>query len=92
VIAYHIVRKFLEKTALNYLNNYRARSPDEYIMLSLDVTLLFTNIPLDLALLGIKNRWLEIIKKTELLFEEFISVTKFVLSSSFFTFEGKIFK
>lgn len=59
-------------------------------MVSLDVmTSLFMNVLLDLAIEGISNRWsyIENIQK-----DEFISTIKFVLSSTYFTFNEKIYK
>jgi len=57
--------------------------PESHILVSFDVVSLFTNVPLDLALNGLKNRW-NYIEFTKIPKEEFISIIKFVLSSTFF--------
>ncbi|XP_011705916.1 PREDICTED: uncharacterized protein LOC105461126 [Wasmannia auropunctata] len=61
-------------------------------LISLDVISLFTNVPVDLALDGISSRWNEIEKNTTIPFEEFMSAIKFVLTSTFFTFNDVIYK
>jgi len=53
---------------------------------------LFTNVPLDLALNGIKNRWNHIERFTKIPKDEFISIIEFVLSSTFFMFNDVIYK
>jgi len=56
------------------------------------VVSLFTNVPLDLAINGIKNRWNFIKQFTKIPMGEFISIVKFVLSFIFFTFNNVIYK
>jgi len=74
----------------NLLLNKRVRETD--ILVSMDVTSLFTNIPLDLAIESISNRWIFIQKNTKIPMNEFISAIEFVLSSTFFTFNNIIYK
>jgi len=64
---------------------------DTVIIISLNVVSLFTNFPLDLALDGISNRWNYIEKNTTIPKNEFITALKFVLSSTFFTFNNIIY-
>jgi len=54
------------------------------VLISLDVTSLFTNVPLDLAIDSISKRWTYIHHNTKIPRNEFISAIKFVLSSIFF--------
>jgi len=61
-------------------------------LISLDVASLFTNVPLDLALDGVSNRWIHIEKNTSIPKNDFITVLKFILSSTFFTFNNIIYK
>jgi len=61
-------------------------------LVSFDVIPLFINVPLDLAINGIKNRWKYIKRFTKIPKEEFISIIKFVLSSIFFMFNNVIYK
>lgn len=58
----------------------------------MDVTSLFTNIPLDLAITGLTSRWPLIERNTRLSFDEFIKAVKFVLSSTYFTFNHTIYR
>lgn len=63
------------------------RLRDSNIILSLDAVSLFTNVPTELALEGISKRWNFITHHTKIPLQEFLAVTKFVLSSTFFKFE-----
>ena len=72
------------------LSNFRIKEAD--VLLSLDVVSMFTNIPVDLALLGINNRWSYIEKFTDIPKDDFIYIVRFILSSTYFTFNDKIFK
>jgi len=56
------------------------------IIISLDVTSLFTNVPLDIALDEPVRRWDSIKCATNISKNEFINVIKFVLTSTYFTF------
>ena len=56
------------------------------IIISLDVTSLFTNVPLDIALDEPVRRWDSIKCATNISKNEFINVIKFVLTSTYFIF------
>jgi len=71
------------------LSGTRICSPN--ILISLDVISLFTNIPQDLAI-EIINRWTLIENNTNIPMEDFISAIKLILSSTFFTFNNKIYR
>jgi len=66
--------------------------PDNHVLLSLDVKSLFTNIPVDLILEGIRNRWHYIQNETKISKKQFIIAVKFILNSTFFTFDNVIYK
>lgn len=72
------------------LSGRRMGSSD--ILVSLDVTSLFSNIPLDLAIGGISDRWIFIEQNTNIPKNEFITAIKFVLTSTFFTFNNLIYR
>lgn len=61
-------------------------------LVSLDVVSLFTNIPLELAIIGVKKRWKYIAKKTVIPKDEFVTALSFVLDSTFFKFNNTIYK
>jgi len=66
--------------------------PENHLLLSLDVKSLFTNIPSELVIEAINNRWLYIEKATKITKKEFISAVKFILDSTYFTFDKVIYK
>jgi hypothetical protein len=62
------------------------------VLFSLDVASLFTNIPIELAIRGVLNRWNFIALNTRIPKEEFVGALEFVLTSTFFMFDGTIYK
>ncbi|XP_071573819.1 uncharacterized protein [Temnothorax nylanderi] len=73
-----------------FINNREIN--DDEILISLDVTALFTNIPKDLVLRGIEKRWCQISKKTDLTLPQFLHAIDLVLSSTSFVFNGVIYE
>jgi len=61
-------------------------------LISLDVISLFTNIPQDLAINSIINRWTLIKEKTHIPKDDFIDAINLILSSTYFVFNKKIYK
>lgn len=53
---------------------------------------LFTNVPIDLALKSIKLRWKFIRNNTRIPVKEVLNAIEFVLSSTYFSFNGKTYK
>jgi len=53
---------------------------------------LFTNVPLDFALESLNKRWPYIERFTKIPMCEFILAIKFILSSTYFTFNNTIYK
>jgi len=66
--------------------------PQNDVLISFDVISLFTNVPIDLALDGISNRWTSIKRNTKISKSDFLYTIEFVLSSSFFTFNNIIYR
>jgi len=62
--------------------------PENYLLMSLDVRSLFTNIPSDLVVEAINNRWVYIQNSTKITKNEFILAVKFIMDSTFFTFDN----
>jgi len=62
------------------------------ILVFLDAISLFTNIFFYLVITGIKKRWNFIQQCTNIPEKEFISIIKFILLSTFFTFNDIIYK
>ena len=66
--------------------------PPHYVLVSLDVTSLFTNIPKDLVIGIIKNKWRFISAYTTMSRDFFCQVVEFLFNSSYFSFNGKIYQ
>lgn len=62
------------------------------MLVSLDVTSLFTNIPKDLALKAIEKRWTEISDKTTFSLPQFLYAVETVLESTSFCFNGQYYE
>jgi len=74
----------------NLLSEKRVENDD--VLISLDVTSLFTNVPLNLAMDGIESRWPLIQPHTKIPKDEFLFAIKFIFSSTYFTFNNVIYK
>ncbi|XP_062711099.1 uncharacterized protein LOC134289353 [Aedes albopictus] len=64
--------------------------PEGYIIISLDVVSLFTNVPRELVRKSIIDRWSEII--TEINLDLFIEIVDLCMDASFFRFEGQYYR
>lgn len=64
----------------------------DYDLISLDVTSLFTNILSNLVIEDIKKRWSPISNNTKFTLDEFLIGIDFILSSTFFKFENKVYR
>ena len=60
-------------------------------LISLDVVSLFTNIPTDFTLVSLSNRWNFISQGTKMNKDEFLNDIKFILNSTFFTFDNQVY-
>ncbi|XP_018364720.1 PREDICTED: uncharacterized protein LOC108762281 [Trachymyrmex cornetzi] len=63
-----------------------------YSLVSLDVVSLFTNVPLELAMKALSNRWGHIEKNCKIPKEEFLKAVQLILDSTYFTFDKQIYK
>lgn len=66
--------------------------PKGYILVSLDVVSLFTNIPTDLTLDIIKSRWNVIKNNTSLSLEMFTNLFNLVIDNNYFVYNKKIYQ
>lgn len=62
-----------------------------YILISLDVVSLFTNIPLDLTLEVLRKNWDLIKPHTTLTKESFFRIVEFIFKNTYFVFNGKFY-
>lgn len=60
--------------------------PKDYILVSLDVVSLYTNIPIQLAIKSIEKRWEDIKKITDIPKNEFIDSVNTTLNSTYFAY------
>lgn len=65
---------------------------DEFALISLNATSLFTNIPVDLAIKRLAKKWEHIAKITKIPEKEFLMAVQLILDSTFFTFDNKIYR
>ena len=65
---------------------------ENYILVSLDVVSLFTNIPIDLAINSLYKRWEHLSKNCNIPKEDFLSAVRFVLESTYIQFNNTIYK
>jgi len=66
------------------------RLNDDHKLVSLDVVSLFTNIPMELAITSLNNRWEQINRGTTIPKEEFLIAVRMVMDST--SFNNKIYK
>lgn len=68
----------------------RVKFEENFDLNSLDVISLFTNIPIELALQGIKNR--QSVIKNNIPQEEFLNALKFIFFNTYFVFNNKFYR
>lgn len=66
--------------------------PHNYVLISLDVKSLFTNIPRDLAKSSIRNKWHNISRFTKIPIDRFLQLVDFMFDTTYFKFNGKLYK
>lgn len=70
----------------------KVRLPANFVLISLDVVSLFTNIPKELVISAVHKRWAKIKKFTNLPKDEFIVGLTMVLDECCFQFNGKFYR
>ena len=66
--------------------------PEGYVLASLDVKSLYTNIPIDLALKAVEKQWQKIKQHTALPKHEFFHALEVCLTSTFFQYKDEFYK
>lgn len=66
--------------------------PDDYILMSLDVKSLFTNIPKELVIKNVKLEWKNIRQHTKIPVDEFLDILEFCLDNSHCSFQNNDYK
>jgi len=81
------------KNSLHLVNQLEGKViDDQHTLISLDVVSLFTNVPVELVVDSVTKRWDLISQKTKIPLEQFIIAIRFIMESTFFTFNKIIYK
>jgi len=81
------------KNSITLVKNLRnVHIPDEFCLVSLDVISLFTNVPIDLVMDSLRKKWGLIESHTKIPKQEFLDTIEFILGSTFFKFNDKIYR
>ncbi|XP_072384408.1 uncharacterized protein [Diabrotica undecimpunctata] len=74
----------------NNFNNYQL--PEGYVIVSLDVVSIFTNVHLDAALISIENNWNFISSHCNISLLYFKKLISFLFNNTYFTFNNTVFR
>lgn len=75
---------------VSFIQNFQI--PQNYILVSLDVKSLFTNIPIDLTTNLLINRWSIIKNHCKLSLDEFVELLEFAFDNNYFNFNNQFYK
>ncbi|XP_018355142.1 PREDICTED: uncharacterized protein LOC108756077 [Trachymyrmex septentrionalis] len=70
----------------------RLHTTDQYKLISLDVKSLFTDVPVDIAIDCVNERWMYVSGDCPLPRDEFVGAIRFILDSTFFLFNNNFYK
>lgn len=83
---------YTTKNSLEFVNSIQGIDvPSDHCLISLDVSSLFTSIPTDLILQGVKAKWNIIQEKCKIPWEEIVIAVNLIINSTFFSFNGKFY-
>lgn len=93
-----IIYNTIDQSKYNIRNSYEFKEfiigqtlPQNYILISLDVVSLFTNIPLDLVMDNIDQWWHRLTKRTSIPLVQFRELMNFALTSNYFSYDDKFY-
>jgi len=94
-----IITKNIPKTVSHIDNSFQlVKQLNEFTLesgfdlISLDAISLFTNIPVELAIESISNRWTHISSECNIPKKEFLAALQLIMDSTFFTFNNKFYR
>ncbi|XP_055588822.1 uncharacterized protein LOC129741142 [Uranotaenia lowii] len=95
----NILQKLVGKTEYHVRSSFdfaeeisKIQIPEGYVLFSLDVVSLYTNIPVQDTYELIKRKWGEISRHTNIPWLDFLRALQIVLDASFFQYNGKMYK
>jgi hypothetical protein len=92
IIRNSIKSKFNVKNSYEFNEFIRSKSvPPGYVLVSMDVTSLFTCLPQNFLVECVKRKWNEISKHTNMSKEMFIKAVEVCLNYSYFVFQGRLY-
>ena len=81
------------KNSFEFMSKIKnVKIPDNHVLVSFDVKSLFTNVPNTRIIESLRKRWDHISKKHRIPWNEFEKGLELLLKSTFFSFDGKIYK
>ncbi|XP_044764379.1 uncharacterized protein LOC123320947 [Coccinella septempunctata] len=92
-VSFHDRNEYNIKDTFAFVDKMRdVTLPEGYILISLDVVSLFTNIPLDLILEILRKNWDLIKPHTTLSRESFIEIIEFIFNNAYLIFDGEFYE
>lgn len=96
---HRIMHKWFSEAQSHILNSFQLVNKlshtsvkDNFTLISLDAVSLFTNIPVKLTIDSVHRRWDFLANNCSVSYANFISAVRFVLDSTFFTFNGTTYQ
>ena len=93
------LKNFIKKPKSHINNSFELKEklvdltiPADCILVSLDVSYLFTNIPYELVINSLEKRFKDIHFNSKIPFQEILETTKFLFDNTFFIFDNTIYQ
>ncbi|XP_045463737.1 uncharacterized protein LOC123673297 [Harmonia axyridis] len=74
----------------DFINNFKC--PPDFVLVSLDVVSLFTNIPFELVELSVVRHWNEISRHTQMSQNDLLELVRFIFDNTYFTYQGRYYR
>ena len=91
--AYDQNNPYFTKDSFQFAQEFNDREiPENHVLVSLDVTSLFSNITLDLTVNCLKKKWNTIQPHCNIEINRFIELVSFIFNNTFFAYNGNFYK
>ncbi|XP_045482183.1 uncharacterized protein LOC123686213 [Harmonia axyridis] len=74
----------------DFIKNFKC--PPDFVLVSLDVVSLFTNIPFELVELSVVRHWNEISRHTQMSQNDLLELVRFIFDNTYFTYQGRYYR